>query len=129
MLTIMDIILVLFTGSMISAAQSVGALRLPILISIPLFPPLFINGNVAFLSLGLGDFFFTGLLTIQTAKQFGRNLAILSLIGACLSFFIFETLLLSFEIGAFPGTVMIIIGWLSVIIGKILKDRLASTAT
>lgn len=129
MLTIMDVILVLVTGSMVSAVRGISALRLPILISMPIIPVIYINGNVAFLSLGLGDFFFAGLLTIQTSKLFGRTSAIISLLGMSLSFFIFETMLLSFEIGAFPGTVMIIIGWISVVIGKIIKDFLSSRGT
>jgi hypothetical protein len=39
------------------------------------------------------------------------------------SFFVFETALLTFWRIAFPGTLMIICGWLPVIIGRLLKDR------
>jgi hypothetical protein len=40
-----------------------------------------------------------------------------------LSFAIFETFLLNFQWGAFPGTLMIVCGWLPVVAWKILSER------
>lgn len=121
LLTIVDVILVLFTGSMVSAARSVQALRLPMLISVPIIPIIMTERGIRYMSLGLGDFFFAGLLCVQSMKKFGRNFAVLSAVTMCISFFIFETLLLNYELTAFPGTLMIICGWLPLIFWKTLK--------
>jgi hypothetical protein len=121
LLTLMDIILVLFTGSMVSAARSVQALRLPMLISVPTIPIIMTERGMLYMSLGLGDFFFAGLLCIQSMKKFGKTFAFLSVIAMCMSFFIFETLILNYELTAFPGTLMIICGWLPLTLWRSLK--------
>jgi presenilin-like A22 family membrane protease len=121
LLTIMDIILVLVTGSMVSAAKHVSGLGLPMLVSIPTIPLIQTERGALYMSLGLGDFFFAGLLATQTFKKFGKNLAVLSAITMSVSFGIFETLLLNYELRAFPGTLMIICGWLPLIAWKELK--------
>jgi hypothetical protein len=90
---------------------------------VPVIPPVGIVGGLLSLALGIGDFFFTGLLAIQTFKKFGRNTGIISVIAMTASFFVFETLLLTFWRTAFPGTLMIICGWLPVMAAKLLKDR------
>jgi hypothetical protein len=113
-LTVVDIILVLFTGTMVSAARTVSALKLPILVSLPTVPTIQFRGYELYMSLGLGDFFFAGLLAIQTIKRYGRKTAVFALIAMAISFFIYETYLLNFEVQAFPGTLMIICGWLPV---------------
>jgi hypothetical protein len=118
----MDIILVLFTGTMVSAARHVSGLRLPVLISLPTFPAIVSEWGTLFMSLGLGDFFFAGLIGIQTLKKFGRGFAVSSVIAMSISFFIFETLILTYELGAFPGTLMIICGWLPLVLWKKLKS-------
>jgi len=115
LLTIVDSILVLVTGTMVSAAQQVVTLRLPVLVSLPTIPSIIGQGGLLYMSLGLGDFFFAGLLAVQTFKKFGRNVAILSVVTACISFFIFETLMLNYDWTALPGTVMIICGWLPIV--------------
>jgi hypothetical protein len=112
LLTIMDIVLVLFTGTMISAAKQVTGLMLPVLVTVPTAPAIVFQGGRLYMSLGLGDFFFAGLIAVQTCRKYGRNLAMLSIIAMCVSFFIFETYLLSYDLRAFPGTLMIICGWL-----------------
>ncbi len=121
LLTVMDIILVLFTGSMVSAAIHVSSLGLPMLVSLPTIPLITTASGNLFMSLGLGDFFFAGLLAIQTYKKFGRDLAVSSAIGMSLSFAIFEAFLLNYEFKAFPGTLMIICGWLPFVVWKKLK--------
>ncbi|MEM3458507.1 MAG: hypothetical protein QXN36_02630 [Candidatus Bathyarchaeia archaeon] len=124
LLTVMDIILVLFTGAMVSAARHVSVLRLPVLVSLPTLPAITTEWGIIYMSLGLGDFFFAGLLGIQTMKKFDKKFAILSVAAMCISFFIFETILLNYELKAFPGTLMIICGWLPLVILKVIWKTL-----
>lgn len=129
LLTIADIILVLVTRAMVSAATHVSGLRLPIMVTLPTIPQIIAEWGVVYMSLGLGDFFFAGLIAVQTYKKFGVNLAILSASAMAASFFIFEALILNFEVKSFPGTLMIICGWLpimlykSLISGKSIKEK------
>lgn len=118
LLTVMDIILVLFTGTMVSAATKTIGLNLPVLITLQTFPPVEFDGNIVYMMLGLGDLFFAGLLAIQTFKKFGKNFATLSVIAMSASFFTFEAFLLTYRLGPFPGTLMIICGWLLSVIWK-----------
>ncbi|MEM3525947.1 MAG: hypothetical protein QXV37_00910, partial [Candidatus Jordarchaeaceae archaeon] len=124
LLTIMDIILVLVTKTMVSAATHVSSLRLPVLVSLPTVPVIMTQWGVLYMSLGLGDFFFAGLLAIQTMKKFGKLFAVLTAIAMSSSFLIFETLILNYELRAFPGTLMIICGWLPLILFKSLKSSI-----
>lgn len=124
LLTIMDIILVFFTGSMVSAVKHVVNLGLPILVSLPTLPEIVTEGSRLYVSLGLGDFFFAGLIVTQTFKRFGKNWALLSTLTICISFAIFEVYLLNFASKTFPGTLMIICGWLPLVIGKELSDKI-----
>jgi hypothetical protein len=112
LLIAMDIVLVLFTGTMVSAATHVSGLRLPILVSLPTVPTIMTEEGTLYMGLGLGDFFFAGLLATQTYKKFGKDLALVSIIAMSVSFFIFEAVILNYGLSAFPGTLMIICGWL-----------------
>lgn len=123
LLTVMDIILVLVTGVMVTAAQTVSGLGLPVLISLPTLPWVITKEGIQYMSLGLGDFFFSGILATQTYKRFGKKTAVLSIVAMCVSFGIFETFLLSTNFGAFPGTLMIICGWLPVVAWKLVAER------
>ena len=123
LLTAVDIFLVLVTRTMVSAATHVSELRLPVLITLTTVPQIATPWGVLYMSLGLGDFFFAGLIAIQTLKKFGKNPAVFSAATMAVSFFIFETLILNFEFRAFPGTVMIICGWLPIVAYKILKGK------
>ncbi len=124
LLTAADIVLVLVTRTMVSAAIHVSGLRLPILIIVPTFPQIITEGRGAlYMSLGLGDFFFAGLIAVQTYKKFGKNLAVLSAATMAVSFFIFEALILTFALQAFPGTLMIICGWLPIVLFKVLTGN------
>jgi hypothetical protein len=127
LLTTMDIILVLFTGVMVTAAKQVSGLGLPVLISLPTIPLVVTEWGLQYMSLGLGDFFFAGILATQTFKKFGKRTAVLSALTMSLSFAIFETFLMNYQWGAFPGTLMIICGWLPVVAWKILSERKAKT--
>jgi hypothetical protein len=124
LLTVMDTILVLYTGSMVSAARHVHGLRLPIMISVPTVPAIFTEWGVLYMSLGLGDFFFAGLIGLQTLREFGKGFATLSVVAMSTSFFIFELLMLNSGLHAFPGTLMIICGWLPLVIGKKIRGLL-----
>jgi|Deesub1362A_J573_1020465.scaffolds.fasta_scaffold06592_3 presenilin-like A22 family membrane protease len=111
LLTVMDIIQVLYTGHMIEAVQRIVGLKLPMLIKVPTLPPIIRGGNWMFSALGVGDFFFAGLLATQTLRRFGKKQAITATVALTLSFFIFETLMFNNGLEAFPGTLMIILGW------------------
>jgi hypothetical protein len=121
LLTVMDMILVLVTGTMVSAASHVESLRLPVLISLPTFPQIVTEFGVWYMSLGLGDFVFAGLIGVQTMKKFGKGFALSSAIAMSISFFIFQVVMFNWEVFAFPGTVMIICGWLPLVLFKTLK--------
>lgn len=121
LLTVLDIILVLVTGTMIEAANTAKSLNLPVFVSVPLVPIILTGNGVMLMSLGLGDFFFAGLLAIQTFKKYGRSFTLLSIQAMIVSFFIFEAALLTFNVKAFPGTLMIICGWIPLVLLKSLR--------
>jgi hypothetical protein len=123
LITIMDIILVLVTKTMVEAASAAMRLSLPVLVSVPLIPLNITDRGILMMSLGLGDFFFAGLLAIQTLKQYGKRYAVLSAAAMTVSFFIFEALILNYQIRAFPGTLMIICGWVPLVLFKELRKR------
>jgi hypothetical protein len=123
LITVMDIILVLVTGTMVQAAEATRSLSLPVMVSVPLIPLITTGDGVLMLSLGLGDFFFAGLLGIQTLKRYGRRFAIFSAVGMTVSFFIFEVVLLNYLQRPFPGTLMIVCGWAPFAIWKELTHR------
>jgi hypothetical protein len=123
LLTVIDIILVLGTGTMISAATKTLDLKLPVLVTVQTLPPVNIGGAIVSMRLGLGDFFFAGLLAIQTFKKYGKRFAVLSVVAMTVSFFVFEAALLTYSLQAFPGTLMIITGWLPLIAAKEVMNR------
>lgn len=127
LITVMDIILVLVTRTMVEAAKVAVGLRLPVMVSLPLIPPAAGLG-VSMMSLGLGDFFFAGLLGVQTFKKYGKQFAIVCAAAMTVSFFIFETLLLNFWRIPFAGTLMIICGWAPLVIWKQLTVRKATVS-
>jgi hypothetical protein len=121
LITVMDIILVLVTGTMVEAANAARSLSLPVLVSLPLVPLIATGQGLLLLSLGLGDFFFAGLLAIQTFKKYGRTPALVSVVTMTISFIAFEAYILTYNVGAFPGTLMVICGWIPVILWKALR--------
>jgi len=133
LLTIVDIILVLGTGTMVVAAQQFTGLGLPVLVHLPNVPLIETTQGFLFRGLGLGDFFFAGILALQTFKKFGKKAGYASVVAMTVSFAVFEAFLpeianlleplLQREIGGFPGTLMIIVGWLPVVAWKILSER------
>jgi hypothetical protein len=120
----MDIILVWVTGAMVQTANAVSNLGLPVLVAFPTIPLITLQGGIAYLRLGLGDFFFAGILATQTLKKFGKKIALIALTTMSASFGLFELLLLNpTEIGALPATLPILLGWLPVVGWKVLQDR------
>lgn len=133
LLTVVDIILVLGTGSMVVAARQFTELGLPVLVRLPNIPLKYVDGMLLSRGLGLGDFFFAGILGLQTYKKYGKKIGVLSAITMTVSFGIFEAFLpeiigflepiLQREIGGFPGTLMIICGWLPIVVWKVLFTK------
>jgi hypothetical protein len=125
LLTLIDIILV-FTGPMVAAAETFTGLGLPVILYLPNVPT-YLNGvgTLAFRGLGLGDFFFAGILAIQTFNKFGKKYGYASIFAMVLSFAIWEIfltdLLIFFNLGGFPATVFVITGWIPIaIVGTLL---------
>ena len=131
-LPILDTTLV-FTGPMVAAAKTFTGLGLPVLVWLPkigmpklhlLVPP---TSSIALSGLGLGDFFFAGVLAVQTLNKFGKQTALIAAFAIALSFGIWEAFLPQidayFHIGGFPATVCIITGWAPVALWKFLSTR------
>lgn len=125
-LTVIDFILVLVIPVMEAAATHVAGLGLPVVIVLPIVPPIATSGGLFGLqpiALGLGDFFFAGTLATQTYKKFGKRAAVISAVTMSAAFGVFEILLLSTDFGAFPGTLMIIFGWVPIVAWKLLAEK------
>jgi hypothetical protein len=122
-LTIVDMVLVLVTGTMVQAVDAARSLNLPIMVTVPLVPFLITQEGMLMMNLGLGDFFFAGLLSIQTMRRYGRVFAFCSVVGITLSFFAFEVFILNYGLPAFPGTLMILCGWLPFVFWKRIKSQ------
>ncbi len=133
LLTTMDIILVLGSSAMITAANTFTGLGLPVLIALPQVPLLETAKGLAFRGLGLGDFFFAGVLAVQTFNKFGKKTALMSAVAMAIAFGIWEAFLQDIlailnpiagrNIGGFPGTLMIISGWAPVVAVMLLMRR------
>jgi hypothetical protein len=126
LLTVLDVILV-FSGPMVTAARTFTGLGLPVLVYLPNFPIITQAGEIALRGLGLGDFFFAGILAVQTFKRFGQKTGLISAVAMAVAFGIWEAFLPEittfFNIEGFPATVCIITGWLPVIAWKLIATR------
>ena len=136
LLTTMDIILVIGTGTMVQAANQFTGLGLPVLVYLPNFPLLFRDGHILLRGLGLGDFFFAGVLAVQTFNKFGKKIALISVVAMAIAFGIWEAFLgniiswfqsIGHPIGGFPGTLMIISGWAPIIAWAVLTHKSLKT--
>ncbi len=129
LITALDIVLVWLTGTMVQAAEQISGLGLPVLVAFPTIPTISSPQGILIMRLGLGDFFFAGVLTSQTMKRLGKKVAIASLITICVSFGFFELILLNKEfaaalpVQALPATLPILLGWLPVVAIKMLSSR------
>ena len=139
LLTIMDIILVIGTGTMVQAATQFTGLGLPVLVYLPNVPLIeAVPGNINFFGyaprgLGLGDFFFAGVLAVQTFKKFGNKTGYATVVSMAVAFGIWEAFLgdilrwlgpiVGRDIGGFPGTLMIVCGWAPIVAIILLRQR------
>jgi hypothetical protein len=134
LLTIMDIILVIGTGTMVTAAKQFTGLGLPVLVYLPNVPFVYsATGALLSRGLGLGDFFFAGVLAVQTFNRFGKKTAFISGIAMAVAFGIWEAFLpdiitglipiVGRNIQGFPGTLMIISGWAPIVAWKLLSTK------
>lgn len=122
LVTIADIILVFVTKSMVEYAEVSIGLRLPVAIVLPIIPLIVTEQGMWWTILGLGDFFFAGLLSIQIFKRAGKKTAILSAMAIAVAFFIFEIYSLNYQSQPFPATLIIILGWLPLALWKSRHD-------
>ncbi|MEM2767787.1 MAG: hypothetical protein QXQ47_05700 [Candidatus Bathyarchaeia archaeon] len=122
LITILDVVQVFITGVMVEAAETGVSLQLPVMVAAPVFP-----SAIGLLRLGLGDFFLSGLLSIQTLKKYGKKPAVLSAATIAVVFFMFEIYLLNYFQGYFPATLIVILGWLPVALWKILTADFSPT--
>ena len=134
LLTTMDIILVIGTPVMLTAAHSFTNLGLPVLVYLPNVPFVYSStGSILARGLGLGDFFFAGVLSVQTYNKFGKRVALIAAVAIVVAFGIWEAFLADIinwlqpivgrNIGGFPGTVMIISGWAPIVAWQLLSAR------
>ncbi len=128
-ITGLDIVLVWLTGTMVQAAEQISGLGLPVLVAFPTIPTISTAQGMLIMRLGLGDFFFAGVLSSQTMKKFGTKTAVAALLAICVSFGLFELVLLNEQLSAalpvqaLPATLPILLGWLPIIAGKMLIER------
>ncbi len=100
LLTALDVILV-FSGPMVKAAETFSGAGLPVLLWLPIIPLIHAPANYPYttiggfepIGLGLGDFFFAGILTIQTLKKFGKRTAYITAFVIAVAFGIWELFL------------------------------------
>jgi hypothetical protein len=127
LLPIIDVILV-FTGPMVAAAHTFTGLGLPVLVYLPNIPVVLTEaGSIGLRGLGLGDFFFAGILVVQTCKKFDQKTGFIAAAAIALSFGIWEAFLPDIftllNLEGFPATVCIITGWLPIVVWKMLATR------
>ncbi len=134
LLTVMDIILVIGTPVMVGAAKQFTGLGLPVLVYLPNVPFIYsAQGALLSRGLGLGDFFFAGVLAVQTYNKFGKKTAFVAAVAMAVAFGLWEAFLpdiinglipiLGRNIQGFPGTVMIISGWAPIVALKLFMER------
>jgi hypothetical protein len=122
LITTADIILVFVTKSMVEYAEVAIGLRMPVAIALPIIPLIVTEQGIWWTILGLGDFFFAGLLSIQIFKRDGKKTAILSATAISVALFIYEIYSLNYQPQPFPATLIIILGWLPLALWKSRHD-------
>jgi hypothetical protein len=135
LLTTMDIILVIVTPVMVTTATTFTRIGLPVLVYLPNVPFVYsaTTGAMLLRGLGLGDFFFAGVLAVQTFNKFGKKTAIIAIAAQAIAFGIWEAFLpdilaylnpiVGRNIGGFPGTLMILSGWAPIVVWKVVSER------
>jgi hypothetical protein len=139
LLTTMDIILVIGSTAMVTAATAITKIGFPVMVILPNFPiatqinPVTHASGIVFRGLGLGDYFFAGILAVQTYKKFGMKTAIIAVIAMAISFGIWEMFLLDIvkglipilgrDIKGWPATTCMLTGWAPVVAAALLLKR------
>jgi hypothetical protein len=133
LLTGWDIFSVIGTPIMVTAASTFTGIGLPVLVYLPQIPLYITTQGIAFRGLGLGDFFFAGVLATQTLNKFGKKTGFVAAVAMAVAFGIWEAFLpdiitwlipvVGRNIGGFPGTLMILTGWVPVVAWKLLEQR------
>lgn len=120
LLTIMDVIHVFITGHMVGAAGKVISLNLPLALLLPRLPSL--RGITI---LGLGDVFLSGLLSTYVASRYNPKAGLITAASISVVFLVFDIIVFNFmpSIGAFPATLLVLLGWLLGIGPYALKRR------
>jgi hypothetical protein len=120
LLTVMDVIQVFGTGYMVESASKMIGLRLPVALILPTYP------SQKLMAIGVGDIFLSGLLSIQSALKYKREVGLLSAAMISLAMFIFEFLVLNLplKIAGFPATIIVLLGWFSAIGSIYLKKKM-----
>lgn len=129
-ITVLDILSVWGPSNvMYKAATTLTSLNLPVLAWLPNIPLLHTSMGIWLNGLGLGDLFFTGVLSFQTMKKFGQKTALASMIAISVVFGLFELILINpnlaklLPVPALPATLPILLGWLPVVAVKMFVDR------
>lgn len=118
LLTLMDVVQVLGTGFMGTAAEKIQVLLLPAMIDLPTFP----SGGQGIL--GLGDIFLAGLLAIQSTHKHGRKFGLSSVIAMTAVFSLTWIIQINSPIRYLPATVPIAGGWLIALgIKRLLRSK------
>ena len=132
-ITVLDIFAVWGPSNvMYQAASTLTNLKLPVLAWLPNIPIIHIENGIWLNGLGLGDLFFTGVLSFQTLRKFGKKITVLSMIGIAVSFGLFELIIINpgsaisklLPVQALPATLPILIGWIPVVAVRMLIDRI-----
>ncbi|MCL2134572.1 MAG: hypothetical protein FWH37_03340 [Candidatus Bathyarchaeota archaeon] len=122
LLTLIDICLV-FIGPMVTVANTFTDLGIPAMVYLPNVPIVTQDtGSLLFRGLGLGDFFFAGVLAVQTFNKFGKKTALVSIVSMSVAFGVWGLFMLDLKevlnIGGLPATVCIISGWIPIAVYK-----------
>jgi len=105
LLTIMDIIQVFFTGFMVQSAMKMIELRLPVLLTLPMYP------CTSVINLGLGDIYLASLISIQASAKYKIKVGVLIAITNSIAMFIFEVIMLNIKLFKFfPATLVVMTG-------------------
>ena len=107
LIVLADVTLVFGTNLMETAVRKIAQLGLPLLVIVPTFP-----STGGYVGLGLGDILLSGLLGILTAKKMGRKTGILCILSISLTVLLGETIMLNFNTGGLPATILVVAGWL-----------------
>ncbi|MEM0050433.1 MAG: hypothetical protein QW424_05085 [Candidatus Bathyarchaeia archaeon] len=120
LLTAMDIIHVFITGYMVEAAGRAIRLGLPLMFLLPRLPSM--RGVMV---LGLGDVFLSGLFSIQMTSKYSPRAGLLTAALISMVFLVFDIIVSNFiqYAGAFPATLLVLLGWFLGMIPHILKRK------